>query len=486
MPECDLPYPFPRTKRGPACSPLLAALALSIGLGEACAQALDNAEEPARSSPNIVLVLVDDLGWRDVGFLGSEYYETPHIDALAARGIGFTNAYANAPNCAPSRASLLSGQVTPRHGIYTVGSSSRGPSAERRLVPTPNKTALEESIVTLAEALGAAGYTCASIGKWHLGEDPRSQGFDVNIGGDSRGHPKRYFSPFGNANLSDGPEGEYLTDRLTDEALGFMRAHAADPFFLYLPHFAVHTPIQGQPELVEKYKARGIRDAQGKPAYAAMVESVDNSVGRIVSELETLGLERDTVVVLFSDNGGHAGFTSMAPLRGSKGMLYEGGIRVPLVLSWPGHISPGRRMRVPVCGTDLYPTLVELAGAETPAGQACDGLSLAPLALRDERLPERSLFWHFPAYLEGATAAQGTWRTTPVGAIRRGDHKLLEFFEDSRVELYDLSVDPGESMDLAAMEPDLVQEMLLELGDWRRSVGAPVPVEPNPEYAGER
>ena len=283
-----------------------------LGIGTAVLS-MCPATEPANRTvnnekPNIVFILIDDLGWKDVGFMGSTYYETPNVDRLASHGCVFTSAYANAPNCAPTRACLLSGQYTPRHGIYTVGSSERGKTSLRKLIPTPNKTILDSDIVTIAESLKRAGYTSASIGKWHLGSDPDtgplSQGFDINIGGNTAGHPQRYFSPYNNPNIDDGPEGEYLTDRLTDEALRFIEHNRDRPFFLYLPHYAVHMPIQAKRELVEKYRAKTGNNGRNNPEYAAMIESMDIGVGRIMDKLHELGIVDNTIVVFFPIMGG--------------------------------------------------------------------------------------------------------------------------------------------------------------------------------------
>ncbi|MDP6537932.1 MAG: sulfatase-like hydrolase/transferase [Planctomycetota bacterium] len=444
----------------------------------------------AQERPNFVFILLDDLGWGDVGCYGSAPYQTPRIDRMAAEGMRFTAAYANAPNCAPTRACLVSGQYSPRHGVYTVNSSARGKAAYRRLVPTPNTKVLPDGVVTLAEALGEAGYASACVGKWHLGDDPRSQGFDVSFGGDRKGHPATYFSPYGHPRLPDGPDGEYLTDRLTDEALEFVRAHREEPFFLYLSHFAVHTPVQAPAEAIERHElAAAAREAAGgeggHPRYAAMIEALDANVGRLLDGLDALGLAEQTLVLLFSDNGGHAKYTARSPLRGSKGMLYEGGIREPLIARWPGRIESGSTCDVPVIGVDVYPTFLELAGVEAPEGAALDGESLAGLLEGAAGLEREAIFWHFPVYLEAYAANQGRWRTTPSGAVRAGRYKLLEFFEDGRTELFDLQDDPGESEDLAAAMPERAAALRARLVSWRESVGAPVPVERNPRFGGE-
>ncbi len=447
---------------------------------------------PRKIEPNIVFIYIDDLGWRDVGFMGSRYYETPHVDGLAAQGMVFTNAYANAPNCAPSRASLMTGQYTPRHGIYTVNSAARGPSRLRRIVPPENKTTLDLEAVTLAEALRDAGYATGHFGKWHLGGAghlPTDQGFDVNVAGREYGSPPGYFYPYANRTnqLGDlqtgGADGEYLTDRLTDEALRFMEDHSEErPFFLYLSHYAVHTPLRAKEEIVERYRTKEGSDGHDNPVYAAMVASVDESVGRVLAKLDELGLSDNTVVIFYSDNGGYGPATSMAPLRGSKGMLYEGGIREPLVVRWPGHVAPGSSSDTPVIGTDFYPTLLAMAGAGLPVAHELDGVSLLPILTRGGALRERPIFWHFPAYLEADRSVEGPWRTTPAGAVRFGDFKLIEFFEDGRLELYDLARDIGEEHNLANEMPDKTRELHDLLLDWREAVNAPVPTERNPAY----
>ncbi len=446
------------------------------------------ADEPGGGKPNFVVILIDDLGWTDLGlgsqtrhvafgvpFMGSKYYETPRIDKLAAEGVVFTSAYSNAPNCAPTRACLMSGQYSPRHGVYTVGTSERGESKRRKLIPTPNAQELGTEHVTLAEALKPAGYTCACLGKWHLGNKapyrPQDRGFDVVWDRSSGGHWLK--------------DGQYLADRLTDEALKFIETNRAKPFFLYLSHHGVHTPIQAKPELVEKYKRKPPSGGHNNPTYAAMIESIDQSVGRVLDKLDELRLSDNTAVVFFSDNGGYGNATVMDPLRGSKGMLYEGGIRVPAIIRWPGKARPGRTCDVPIIGLDFYPTILEMAGAPKPTGHVLDGESLVPLLRDTGALKREALFWHYPVYLEPYNAGQWPWRTTPAGAIRKGDWKLIEFFEDGRIELYNLKDDIAEKNNLASTKPDKARELHKLLADWRRSLNAPVPTTPNPEFDPE-
>ena len=449
-------------------------------------QTLSSAPTPeARPRPNVLMIVIDDLGWRDLGCYGGEFYETPAIDRFATEGVRFTDAYSNGPNCAPSRASLMTGRVPPRHGIHTVLSASRGKSEARRLLVPKNRTELADEEWTLAEALAEVGYDCASMGKWHLGPSPTTQGFSRNLGGNERGHPRSYFSPYQNADLEDGPAGEHLTARLTREAVDFLSEAREEPFFLYLSYFAVHTPIQSPPDLVRKYEEkRG--DAQGRlprPPYAALVEAVDRGIGEVLAALARLELDDSTLVVLISDNGGHGLQTSMAPLRGSKGMLYEGGIRVPMLLRWPGHVEAGATSDLPIQGSDWFPTLLEAAGITPPEGLQLDGQSLLASLAGEHDLSERPLGWHFPAYLEAYAKGGDPWRTTPAGALRRGRYKLLEFFEDGRRELYDLESDPGETRDLGAERPELLQSLQAELDSWRARTGAVVPRERNPRFS---
>ncbi len=441
--------------------------------------------------PNLIIFLVDDLGWKDVGYMGSKYYETPNIDQMAREGMIFTNAYANAPNCAPTRASLMSGMYTPRHGVYTVGNPARGKSENRMLIPSPNNTELDGSFVTLAEALKENGYTNCHVGKWHLGDDdktsPEAQGFDVNIGGNHAGSPRAYFSPYKNKNLADGPEGEYLTDRLTDEALNFVEQNKDKPFFLYFAHHAVHTPIQAKTDIIAKYKNKEGDHGQDNPKYAAMIESTDQSIGRLLKKLRDLKLDENTIVIFFSDNGGHGGVTTHFPLRGSKGMMYEGGFREPMIVRWPGKIKPNTKSDEIVIGLDFYSTFVELAGGN-PQKYHTDGESLVPILLNNASLEREAIYWHFPAYLQSYKGIKNPddlvrgWRAVPSSAIRKGDWKLIEDFEDGSLQLYNLKEDISESNDLTEKMLEKREELLENLRHWQEEVNAPVPKKKNPEY----
>ena len=442
------------------------------------------ADKPAR--PNIVFINMDDLGWKDVAFMGSKFYETPNLDKLAGEGMVFTNAYAAAANCAPSRACMMSGQYGPRHGVYTVGSSARGSARTRKLIPTKNRTDLPDDNVTLAEALKASGYVNATMGKWHLGKDPKTQGFDVNVAGTSAGHPATYFSPYRNRNLPNGPKGEHLPHRLTTEAMKFIEANKARPFFLYLPYFSVHTPIQAPKEITAKYKKKAPAGGQGNATYAAMIESADANIGRLMKKIDELELRENTIVIFTSDNGGIAGISSQAPARAGKGSYYEGGIREPLIVRWPAKIKPGAKCDTPVIGIDFYPTLLEATGTKKPEGKLLDGVSLMPLLTGSGQLRQRALFWHFPIYLQKYGARDGSrdplFRTRPGCVVRLGDWKLHEYFEDGGLELYNLKDDLGERNNLADKMPEKTKELHAIMLRWRKETKAPVPTKKNPQY----
>ncbi len=435
----------------------------------------------ANEPPNIVLIVADDLGWTDLGCFGSRYYQTPHVDRLCNEGTKFTSAYSCGPNCAPTRACLMSGMYSPRHGVYTVGTGARGKKQHRQLIPVENKTTLALSFVTLGEVLHDAGYVTAHFGKWHLGQPakagPEEQGFDFNFGGNHSGQPQGgYFSPYNNPQLPDGPEGENLTDRMSDEAVQFIEQHREKRFFVYLAYYAVHSPIQAKAEVVARYVERKPRGGHRNPKYAAMIETMDTGIGRILETLDNLKLADRTVIVFYSDNGGTK-ITSQAPLRGRKGMLYEGGVRVPLIVRWPGVTKPGSVSDTPVNSVDFLPTLAEIAHGKPP--KSLDGTSITALLKNpDSNIGRQAIYWHFPGYLED-NAQKGTWRTTPAGAIRVGDWKLIEFFEDNRLELYNLRNDIGEANNLAETNSTQRDELYRRLVQWRKSVDAPIPKRKN-------
>jgi arylsulfatase A-like enzyme len=467
---------------------LIAGLLLASIVGGR-AEATDRAPRP-----NVVFIMIDDLGYTDVNPLSlraDQYYETPNITRLAGQGMTFTSAYTNAANCAPSRAALMSGQAYPLQPVYTVNSGARGDAEDRALVPAENETTLPLSKRTIAERLRQAGYATAFMGKWHLGAPPkagpRQQGFDVNVGGTEMGHPMwegAYFRPNNNPKITDAEEGEYLTDYLFRKATDYIRRHQGEPFYLQLSPYSVHTPMQAPDDRVAHYAEKTPVRGHNNPTYAAMIESVDRGVGRVMQTLRDLGLRENTIVIFYSDNGGLGGYQSIglenngitdnAPLKGGKGSFYEGGIRVPLIVRWPGVVRPGTTTDEPVIGTDFYPTLLEAVGAAPPDGYPLSGTSFLPV-LKDAgaKLAREALHWHFPGYLQAY--GPGLWRTSPVSVIRSGDWKLLKFYEGPRVELYNLAEDLGETVDLSGQRPEKREELLGRLNEWLRAHDAPMP-----------
>jgi arylsulfatase A-like enzyme len=458
-------------------------------------------EEHNHRHPNFVFILIDDLGWADLGCYGSTFYETPHIDRLAATGMRFTAAYAAAPICSPTRASIMSGKYPARINTteWFGGPQPKGYKRNTQLIPARYQDVLPLEERTVAEILKDAGYTTFFAGKWHLGHQgywPEEQGFDVNKGGWTRGGPyggKKYFSPYGNPRLEDGPDGEHLPDRLASETVKFMEAHQNKPFLAYLSFYSVHTPLIARPDLQRKYEEKRksapadrwglegqkkVRLVQNHAVYAGMVEAVDLAIGKVLAGLQALKLEENTVVFLMSDNGGVAtdgGWpTSNLPLRGGKGWLYEGGIREPLIIRWPQVTTPGSECHMPVISTDFYPTILDMAGLPLARQQHVDGVSLAPLLRQAGPLQRQAIFWHFPHYSGGLGGRPGS-------AVREGDYKLIEFFEDGHLELYNLAEDIGEQTNLLQREPALAQEMHILLKQWRQELDARMPT-PNPAY----
>ncbi len=439
------------------------------------------AAEPQR--PNIVFILADDLGAVDLGCYGSKYHKTPNLDRLSTQGVRFAQAYAAAPVCSPTRASILTGKYPARLNLtdYLPG---RPDAPEQMLLRPAINMELPASETTIAQLLKKEGYVTAHIGKWHLGgkgASPLERGFDINIAGDQAGQPPSYFAPYRGKGKRDlpglevAPDGEYLTDRLTTEAEKFIDKHKDKPFFLYLPHFAVHTPLQAKADLIVKYPP-GKAGTQGNPTYAAMLESLDESVGRILKKLDDLKLTDKTIVIFTSDNGGQCIVggkdqppTFNGPLREGKGFLYEGGIRVPLIVRWPGVTRAGTTIAEPVCSIDFFPTLLLACGLKSDV--KVDGISFLPL-FKGESLKREALYWHYPHYHLGK----------PSGAIRAGDWKLIEFYENNRRELFDLKKDPGESRNLSADRPEVVKELSERLAKWRTDVGARM-MKLNPDYA---
>jgi arylsulfatase A len=444
-------------------------------------------------SPNVVLILADDLGWSDLGCYGSDLHETPNLDRLAQEGVRFTRAYAM-PVCSPTRASILTGRHAARLHLTIWREGALGAPTDQRLLPPPAIADLPSSEVTLAEMLKGAGYLTFHVGKWHLGDaahSPETQGFDLNIGGTHWGAPATYFYPFRGPSGNSGEfryvpgllgkPGDYLDDRLTDEALRLIAEAGQRPFFLNLSFHSPHTPIECKPQLIEHYRSK-LKPAfrHQNPGYAAMVQTVDDNVGRVLAALDQAGLADRTLVVFASDNGGYVNtnrglqVTDNRPLRSGKGSLYEGGIRVPLIVRLPGLTARGETCDEPVLCTDFFPTVGELcaAGRMQPAG-LLDGLSLVPLFKQPRsHLQRDALFFHYPHYYP---------TTTPVSAVRAGDWKLIEYFEDNHVELYSLCDDPGERHDLAAAQPERAAALRQRLHDWWKEVGAQLP-QANPAY----
>ena len=440
------------------------------------------AAEKARP-PNVVLILADDLGWSDLGCYGNTWHETPHLDRLAASGMRFTNGYAACPVCSPTRASLMTGKYPARLHL-TDWLPGRGDRPAQKLLRPAIVQQLPLEEITIAEALQPAGYISASIGKWHLGAEPfwpEKQGFAVNLGGTQTGSPPGGYFNFKTPSLSAATPDEYLTDRLTAEAVNFIRENKERPFFLYLPHYAVHIPMQAKTALLAKYEAKP-RDGgpHANAIYAAMLESLDASVGRVVQTLTELNLTEQTIVIFTSDNGGlsvkegpQTPATSNAPLRAGKGFLYEGGIRTPWIVAWPGKIAAQAVCDRPISSVDLYPTLLELAGVQPAAAQIIDGASFTPLLKLAGDYKRAPLFWHYPHY-----ANQGL---VPGGMIRDGRYKLIEFFETGALELYDLETDVSEQQDLSDEMPDRTRALHQQLVVWRKSVDAQS-MSPNPDY----
>jgi arylsulfatase A-like enzyme len=490
---------------------------------------IPGAVDARKEKPNVVFILADDLGWSDLSCYGSRYYETPNLDRLATQGVRFTNAYAAGPVCSPTRASINTGRYPARLRLtdYIPG---RGGSAADKLSNAQMLQSLPLDEITIAEALKPAGYATACIGKWHLSDDPQhplQQGYDVVVGS-HLGQKIRnfYFAPYGMKNLTEGPPGEYLTDRLAEEAAKFIHDHRAQPFFLYLSHLAVHTPHQAKEEDIRKWRTKAanlpppdgpryllepnpdepaadprafvnsdssgdyqarrmvkVRQVQDAPVVAAMVQSLDESIGRVLSKLEELGLADNTVVIFASDNGGHVSQrqdtdefsgTACLPLRGGKGWLYEGGVRIPLIVRWPGQIKPGGVSDEIVTSTDYFPTILQMAGLSIPTDRDLDGVSLVPVLRGNGPLKRDAVFWHWPHYSNHG-------RQSPGGAVRAGDFKLIEYFENGTVQLFNLRADIGEQNNLAAKMPEKAKELRERLHQWRQSVDARMP-KPNPGY----
>jgi arylsulfatase A-like enzyme len=480
--------------------------------------ALQAAEPKPANKPNVIVILSDDLGWADLACYGSTFHESPNLDKLAAQGMRFTQAYSSSPYCSPSRAAIMTGRHPARLKItdYIPSNGKAG-----KMLPAEMKMELPIEEVTIAEVLRDAGYATWHVGKWHLGDlgfYPEDQGFQVNVAGNHSGAPSSFFWPYGDKEgvtvarpvardqgkgyhgtpvpglRAGGKEGEHLCDRLTSEAIKLIEQRKPEqPFFLYLPFYDVHTPIMAKPELVEKYKSKATKlglpsveavpsytegnpvhgaspkklpQQQVNPTYAAMIETMDASVGRLMTRLDELGIAGNTLILFTSDNGGHS-VTSNRPLRGGKGWLYEGGVREPWIVRWPGVTKPGSTCDVPVMNTDILPTVLEACGLATKPDLHKDGVSFVSLLRGETKSMHETLFWHFPHY--------GNHGSGPCGSVRVGDWKLIHWLEDNSVELFNLATDPGEKTDLAAQQPDRVKELRTRIEAWRKETDANMP-----------
>jgi len=443
--------------------------------------------ESSERPPNILMIMIDDLGWTDLHIQGNDLLETPVIDRLAADGMRFTDNYAASPVCSPTRAAVITGQSPARLAItnHITGDQDQfqPENAKLRAAEMYNHLALES--ITLAERLKEAGYATSFLGKWHLSgtreemgttepaRRPEYQGFDVNIGGVSYGGPPSYFDPYRNPAIEDRKEGEYLTYRLADEAIGFIDEHREQPFFISLWPYTVHWPMEAPKPLVDKYADRpGFKDngdgVESSTRYAAMIEAMDSAVGRILAKLDELNLAEETLVIFTSDNGAYGGVTDLSPLRAAKGHLYEGGIRVPLIVRWPGQVEAGAISAEPVISMDFFPTILEIAGLDPTPGVPLDGMSLLPLLSQSGSFEREAIYFHYPNY-----AFHGENRLG--GAIREGDYKLIEFYDDGSVELYDVVNDIGEEHNLSEEMPGKASSMKNKLDRWLVSSGAKMP-----------
>ncbi len=456
------------------------------------------------SKPNFLFILIDDMGWKDIACCGSEFYETPNLDKLAEEGVRFTNAYASCPVCSPTRASILTGKYPARLGLTNyIGGKTKG-----KLIDAPYIDHLPLEEKTIARALKDAGYRTYHVGKWHLGNEPyypEKHGFDVNIAGCYWGAPRTYFSPYNIPNFPNGPDGEYLTDRITDEAIKLIESNGDDPFFMYLSHYAVHIPIQVPQKYIKKYEGKakelGLdkqktfeedgffpcehkkneriirRLIQSDPAYAGMIENLDYNIGRVLEALDKCSKMENTVIIFTSDNGGlstaEGSPTCNFPLSEGKGWMYEGGIREPLIIKWHGVIEPNTICNVPITSTDFYPTILDMAGLDLIYEQHCDGVSFLPALVNSGTIDREAIFWHYPHY--------GNQGGTPSASVRSGDYKLIEFFEDGHLELYNLTEDIGEKNNIANDYPEITKKLKEMLKEWQHQVSARIP-EQNPDY----
>jgi len=448
---------------------------------------LNSCNKESLEKPNIVLIVADDLGWSDLSYMGSEYYETPNIDKLSKSGMTFYNGYASSANCAPSRATMLSGKYHTEHGIYTVRNSDRGSRKTRKIIPIETKSTLDLDFFVIPEMLKEMGYTNGHFGKWHLGDvgfHPEQSGFDVNIGGNRHGGPGGYFAPYPNPQLENEPKGEYLTDRIGDEVVKFIDVNKENNFFAYVPFFSVHTPIQSKPDYQKKYSNKESNEFHNRADYAGMIQSLDENIGKILDKIDALNLSENTLIIFTSDNGGIRAISNQYPLRAGKGSYYEGGIKVPMIFSWKGKIEAKTESYERVSNLDFYPTIKKLVGYNESID--LDGEDLTPI-FKGEKLKKRELYFHFPVYLEPYRVQldSGTdplFRTRPGTVIIKDNWKLHHYYEDNKFELYDLEKDVSESENLSEINKEKKNELLIDLNNWRKTNNAPIPSRLNPYY----
>ena len=437
--------------------------------------------------PNVVLIVADDLGWSDLSYMGSTYYETPNIDKLSKSGMTFYNGYASSANCAPSRASMLTGKYHPFHGIYTVKNSDRGNKKTRKIIPIKTKTKLELEYFILPEMLKSKGYSTGHFGKWHMGPKgyfPEQMGFDINIGGNEHGGPGSYFSPYKYPNMSNGPKDEYLTDRIGDEVVKFIEKNKENNFFAYVPFFSVHTPIQSKSDYEKKYRNKESNEYHNREDYAGMIQSLDENIGKILDKIEKLNLSKNTLIIFTSDNGGIRAISNQYPLRAGKGSYYEGGIKVPMIFSWPEKIKAGSTSNERISNIDFYPTIKKIIGYNETID--LDGEDLTPI-FNSKALEKRELYFHFPIYLEPYnvhldSGSDPLFRTRPGSVIIKDNWKLHHYYEDNNFELYNLENDISESKNLIDINKEKKAELLNNLDNWLKKNNAPIPNKLNPFY----
>ena len=440
-----------------------------------------------KEKPNVVLIVADDLGWSDLSYMGSTYYETPNIDKLSKSGMTFYNGYASSANCAPSRASMLTGKYHPFHVIYSVKNSDRGSKKTRKIIPIKTKTKLELEYFILPEMLKSKGYSTGHFGKWHMGPKgyyPEQMGFDINIGGNEHGGPGSYFSPYKYPNMSNGPKDEYLTDRIGDEVVKFIEKNKENNFFAYVPFFSVHTPIQSKSEYEKKYRNKESNEYHNREDYAGMIQSLDENIGKILEKIDKLNLSKNTLIIFTSDNGGIKAISNQYPLRAGKGSYYEGGIKVPMIFSWPEKIQAGSTSNERVSNIDFYPTIKKIIGYNKTID--LDGEDLTPI-FNSKALKKRELYFHFPIYLEPYnvhldSGSDPLFRTRPGSVIIKDNWKLHHYYEDNNFELYNLENDISESKNLININKEKKAELLKDLNNWRSKNNAPIPNKLNPFY----